>query len=481
MAKFQTHVTVFSFLLAGLGFLVVIPQAPALISVVEGNSPIQDLGFPKGTLAVANLPFRVAYSEGPPFGGGMYTFEYTCDSTQRFNETLKAYAAIKAPILDLVVSEETEKGFHGGERPLDFTFMVWVTDSWKKQSQRGFLPRDVIRMYNSGNPRLTVMLQPDGPIDWERVQVPKNLRVTDQRIAVAPVEDKSGSALRGVVRMIGSEESVQAAEAVLVEVDPKGNEGDPIARALTDDKGVFQIEGIPEGNYRLKISKDEYATWWEQFRAPDRPKYQEISFLLSPAGTVKGAVVDTEGNPIPGVKVRADDSRDKESIAYPIGDHPTAITDEAGRFTVTGLPRGTTRISCWKKNVHKTKTLEYYAVPSDDLRLVMEKTGVLQGRVVDANGNPPGRKIQIHVRAEGDATGKWGGSRECEEDGTFLFEEIPPGTYLVTTDMLALIQKQKGATMQTVTVEPEKTAEIEVVAQEIIPVRRLKVEPEKTR
>ena len=44
-------------------------QAFALI-LVGGSDPMTDPGWPFGVLKVANLPSRVSWWEGPPFGGG---------------------------------------------------------------------------------------------------------------------------------------------------------------------------------------------------------------------------------------------------------------------------------------------------------------------------------------------------------------------------------------------------------------------------
>ena len=54
--------------------------APALIMVGKGNAPVADSGWPAGALDVANLKTRVGWWEGPPFGGGEWTFLYRGDT-----------------------------------------------------------------------------------------------------------------------------------------------------------------------------------------------------------------------------------------------------------------------------------------------------------------------------------------------------------------------------------------------------------------
>ena len=51
------------------------PEAFALITGGEGNKPITDPGWPAGAAAIFNHPGRIAWWEGPPFGGGQWHAE----------------------------------------------------------------------------------------------------------------------------------------------------------------------------------------------------------------------------------------------------------------------------------------------------------------------------------------------------------------------------------------------------------------------
>ena len=63
-------------------------RASALISGGEGNDALADPGWPKGAAAIFNDPGRVAWWEGPPFGGGQWHAECRGDA--------KALAAVLA-------------------------------------------------------------------------------------------------------------------------------------------------------------------------------------------------------------------------------------------------------------------------------------------------------------------------------------------------------------------------------------------------
>src|SRR3954470_1650597 len=56
------------------------PESFALIMGGEGNKPINDPGWPAGAAALFNHPGRVAWWEGPPFGGGQWHAECRGDT-----------------------------------------------------------------------------------------------------------------------------------------------------------------------------------------------------------------------------------------------------------------------------------------------------------------------------------------------------------------------------------------------------------------
>ena len=55
-------------------------SARAAIMGGEGNQPIADPGWPQGAAVIFNHPSRIAWWEGPPFGGGQWHAECRGDS-----------------------------------------------------------------------------------------------------------------------------------------------------------------------------------------------------------------------------------------------------------------------------------------------------------------------------------------------------------------------------------------------------------------
>jgi len=88
-----------------------------------------------------------------------------------------------------------------------------------------------------------------------------------------------------------------------------------IPAVLTDDMGRFQIRDIDPGNYRVVAARNGFARQEYGARSFNRSgsiisigsgqQVQNIEFKLTPAPTISGRVVDTYGDPQPGITVQA--------------------------------------------------------------------------------------------------------------------------------------------------------------------------------
>lgn len=79
-------------------------EASALIVGDAGNKPVADPGWPKGAAAIFNHPGRVAWWEGPPFGGGQWHAECRGDA-KAFNAVLADFAKLDVKTKRLVVHD----------------------------------------------------------------------------------------------------------------------------------------------------------------------------------------------------------------------------------------------------------------------------------------------------------------------------------------------------------------------------------------
>src|SRR3954462_13401727 len=86
------------------------PEAFALITGGEGNTPITDPGWPRGGAAIFNHAGRIAWWEGPPFGGGQWHAECRGDA-KALSAVLADFAGMDAKVKRVVVHDGTGHSF----------------------------------------------------------------------------------------------------------------------------------------------------------------------------------------------------------------------------------------------------------------------------------------------------------------------------------------------------------------------------------
>lgn len=148
------------------------------------------------------------------------------------------------------------------------------------------------------------------------------------------------------------------------------------------------------------------------------------------ASSITGRVVNETGQPMPNVRVFISGSG-RQALRQ------TVNTDEAGKFVVDGLPRGTYTFAVqapsyvsWKD----PRDPNHYS-PGDTVNLVIRKGAVITGRVTNSDGEPVvGVPISpIAVRdSQGRPVGSSGGGiRYTDDRGVYRLFGLPAGTYIV--------------------------------------------------
>ena len=471
--------------------------AHGLITVGYGNDPVRDNDWPAGAVDVANLRTRVGWWEGPPFGGGQHTFLYRGD-TAAFQQALDLFANVKAPELRLVVREgphfsEFLKGADGarGKDPraadapaagppaagkadlrVDWGLTVWNPTSFHRLYNN---PQSTFAADDPGGnfrgtvepPRLDVYVggAPAGQgVDWPRVTVPANVRVTDERATAAGYAASAGSVLRGDAYDMVTSKPVAGARVAATKYAGQGERFDEVAAATADAAGHFELTGLAAGSYRVVASAGGYAPRVLGYATVGANTLKQYTVTLSPPAAVKGAVTDTAGRPVAGLTVRAGSLIAVDGRGYVLPARAEATTDAAGRFELAGVPRGHLHLTPQGTGYQGLDTLKLHPAPADDVALRVTATGTIRGRVVTAAGGPPAVPYIAKVVPEGgEAIGKWGGSATVEPDGTFAFDGVPPGKYTVTArPNPGPVLKGKDPAEKEVEVRAGQAAEVEI-------------------
>ena len=468
------HLTCLPLLFALLLLLIVTP-VQALI-MVGGKEPVRDNNWPAGSVEVANLKTRVGWWEGPPFGGGQYNFLYRGD-TEAFQESLDFFAKIKAPKLVLVVHDGgaespflgDNKKDHKAASSYDWSFTVWNPQNFNHLYNTPgsfFSARDPSGRFGQpvDPPQIDVFVDKGGGIDFAKIKVPTNLTVSDERADAAHIA--GGSAVIGDVYDVSTSKPVAGAT---VSVQKTGAQGqwETLASGDTDAAGHVQMTKVPAGSCRVIVTAKEYATRFLGYAEFRRNTLKRYTVELSTAAVLRGTVADTDGKPVAGVNVRVDSVIGPDGRGYLLPDPLQATTNDKGAFELTGLPHGHAQIFAYGNHYQMLDVLKLYTVPEDHVELRLTATGTIKGKVLARDGKRA-TNGNVEVEPEGGAKiGSWGGSSNTKADGSFVFDNVPPGTYVLsaiaTNPGPALRGKDPNA--KKVVVKAGQTVEVDVTGR----------------
>ncbi|MFP5287050.1 MAG: carboxypeptidase regulatory-like domain-containing protein, partial [Thermoanaerobaculia bacterium] len=173
----------------------------------------------------------------------------------------------------------------------------------------------------------------------------------------------------------------------------------PAAKVGAD--GGFSVEDLTQGSpVQVVVRSPGYLI--AQVRAVRPPTEKPVVIRLQPAADLVGRVVDEAGAPVPGAHVDLHwQAFLPEEPDRPVGEPILRSTraDGEGRFELRGLPSGTARVSAAAPSFVPRDGVEVdlpRPASAGELRLVLERGALLQGRVTTAAGEPvPGVRVGV--------------------------------------------------------------------------------------
>ena len=449
----------------------------ALIMTGKGE-PVTDAGWPAGALAVANLKSRLGWWEGPPFGGGEWQFLYRGDDAA-LAETLAAFAAIRAPALDLFIHDGSgETPFLGDDAHFDWSFTVWVPASWNQlyNNPKSFFGSDQPQFRQPVDPpRLDIFIHAGG-VDWSKIKVPANVRVKDERAAAAGVVALGGAVVRADFYDMNTGKPVEGAHLTVARLaEGQQNQAqnyEPVGDALSNAEGRALVEKIPAGNVRITATAAGYAPRSLGYDRFDSAAFRPFTVSLAKASALRGIVADANGQPVAGAMVRADSILAPDGRGYPPPDAPNSAavpTDAAGRFVLAALPAGFATLSVRAEGFYFGDLFALHDVPgTGEVRLILHRSCKVQVTVTDKSGRPLATfenaplLVEIEPKA-GSGIGTWGGSAQVKPDGSYEFAGMPAGEYRVKSHPNPSTTGRIYAPEQIVKVEPGASVPVTIV------------------
>lgn len=415
-------------------------QALALITGGVGNAPIRDPGWPDGAAVIFNTQSRIAYWEGPPFGGGQWHAECRGDA-KALSAVLADFAKLAVKNKRVVLHDGVGSSFwlNPNNEPtkraaakMDWTFMVWQEANWKHLRK---LPADLNptdpKDAESGPPA-QIDVYTGGNVKWDDVVVPQGLKIVDHRLVAHGFTPADGTVLEGKVVDLVTKKPVSAMMR-LEQVEPQAKGGyryANVAGAVSGVGGHWVLKKAPAGWHRVVIEAPGYVPRVAGYgKFDDQPRWQSYDTGLARAAAVAGRVTDDAGQPLADVEVRISDvATDAGRYESPHG--YTVKTGKDGRFRADQVPIGKATIWLHKPGYTRPGLGQPITTPKDDIEMKMIQSARVEVTVDFTGKERPGGYI-VRIQPEGgEKVGSYGGSGNINAKNQMTFDNVPPGRYI---------------------------------------------------
>jgi hypothetical protein len=440
MRRFSCPFNRIGLAVAVIAFLPCIAYA-FLITGGEGNEPVRDPGWPGGAAMVFNQPTRIAYWEGPPFGGGQWTGEYRGNAGD-LNIALPFFDKMDAKVKRIVVHDGVGRSLwlnpnreltKVGIAQMDWSFMVWQPANWKKlrKMPAGLRPADMGD--DKTGPPTQLDVYTGGNLHWEDVVVPKGIEVIDERLTAHGFTLKDGTVLEGTITDLETKKPIAAqVELQLVEPQKKGGyRYTALGQAAADSKGHWFTKHTPVSWQRMVVKADGYVPRViGYFQFSGEPGWHRFDGALTRPAPVSGRVTDDAEKPLADAIVRLVDVA-SHGEEYTTPDDFEMKTGADGQFHFDGVPTGSARIWVRKDGYSQRELGPTIRPPAKDVVLKISRAAQVHVTVEFAGGKRPAEYI-VDIEPEGgNKVGSWGGGSQIDAENKCKFENVPPGRYVL--------------------------------------------------
>ncbi len=215
----------------------------------------------------------------------------------------------------------------------------------------------------------------------------------------------------------------------------------------SDDAGVFTIEGMRPGDYRVYAQRG----WSDTLRKPgttdDAKQGEKVTIrpgqvatiklvVEAQTGVIKGVVVDSSGAPVSDAFVSAARESDAagaqrtnvQDTRWQWQIRPV-ITGVDGKFAVEKLSPGTYTMRAFRKGGGEA-IAEHIEVGAIDTKLQIKPTGSIEGIATGPAGPPDDLSITVNDPV----TGLWRSEDFFKTDGRFAVRDLPKGHFRITAE-----------------------------------------------
>ena len=204
-------------------------------------------------------------------------------------------------------------------------------------------------------------------------------------------------------------------------------------QAYADDQGRFVLADVPRVALDLVAQADAGASSSTPVDVSKPPYKADVTLTLDLDGAIAGIVVDRADQPVEGAQVVAwpDLSKGMDALgAFRLRGLPEELTDAGGRFTISGLAKGTYELRAMPPGAAGDFADAMLRDPvrakagDSGVKVVLPRDGGIKGKVAFADGSAP----EMFTVSLGFAAG----APFSGEKGAFALNDVAPRSYTVT-------------------------------------------------
>ncbi len=196
---------------------------------------------------------------------------------------------------------------------------------------------------------------------------------------------------------------------------------------ITDDQGVFRIDTLPAGSFRVKAQKEALVGALGPLTLGETDTV-EVELVMSEGLTLKGLVTSAVGQPLPHARIDLG-ARQKSRMGFtPLGG---SFADETGRFVVDGIVPGDYRVQIGHSGFEAHAEDLSITTPVER-SFVLSPAAVVSGVVLTAAGLPAANaQLEAFVVRPGGKGEMWMPA-STDREGRFRFPDLEAGELRVT-------------------------------------------------
>ena len=242
--------------------------------------------------------------------------------------------------------------------------------------------------------------------------------------------------------------------------------GRPTAFSVTDANGSFSFQGVPVGSFSLS-GFDPATGRRAQGDGNLQIDGQQVTrdLILGPLGTVRGVVLDAaRTTPAAGAEVQL-------FIGGMTSTPRTTTAGPDGAFTFQSVPGGSFTVVAVSLNGLSGRNDGIVSSEGQviDLQVVLEGSGRVTGKIIDASGAPVPAAAVTLTEASGRQRTAQAGSAGAD-DGQFAFEDVPVGPFTLEARPFGALTPGDGGQTTGAIQSNSETVSVDVLLQGVIAV-----------